>query len=498
MKSAGGPLLAIQREPTAPGAPQRQRVYCAVLSAIQAGALLPGARLPSARQLASEWRISRSAVDDAYEQLQIEGLIGRRVGDGSYVTEGASGLAGRLAAPAPPLRREPSELTMQVLRRFGPWLQPAPHLDLRPRPLRAMVPDVDSFPLDTWRRLAADALGEGVGAGRSGLYYGHPQGEEALRAATARHLTLTQAAPCRPEQVVIVNSVLQAYELIVRALLMPGDTVALEDPGFISTARLLALSHLDVVGIPLDRQGLSVNALAKLAPHAAAVFLHAFNQYPTGIVTSAVRSAELMRWAERSGAWVVDTHLMREVAHDAPPPTGLAMLDGSERTLTVGTYAAMTFPSLRLAYLVVPERLVDVFVAVRGLLGDHSPVANQTALAAYLDRGHASRRLRAVRMLYQRRRDLMQELLRRHLPRGVQLGPMTGGVNVALHWPPSLPDHEVVERLAARGVTAGSLSSHAIRAGACNGLIAGYGGYEPHAIEAAVAVLGEVLRASHR
>jgi GntR family transcriptional regulator / MocR family aminotransferase len=471
------------------GLPRRLWVYRGVLAAIRNGALPPGARLPSSRQLAADWRVARGAVDEAFEQLQIEGLLDRRVGDGTYV---AASLPVGLRPDASAVVREASAATLAVLDRLGQLLQPVRN-DLRPVALRPSIPDVEHFPLAVWKRCSARALD--LDAQRSRLWFGAPAGLRELRELTAQHLALSGAAQCRAEQVILVNSHAQAFELIARVLLMPGDEVALQDPGHASTARLLALQHLKVHGVPFDGEGLSVAALREQAPRAAAVFLTCFNQYPTGIVTTPPRAAELMRWADESGAWIVDTHFMREFAHDAPPPPPLSLLDAAERVLTVGSWSAVTFASLRLAYLVVPERLVDAFTSVRGMLGDHSPVMGQAALADFIQGGHASVYLRAQSVLYRQRRDALRAAAGAHWPRWARLGPTAGGFNALLTLPTDVPDVSVMNALSERGVSCGALSQHAWQVEGCNGLVLGYGAYDEPAIEAAAATIGEVLAA---
>lgn len=472
------------------GLPRRLWVYRSVLADIRSGALPAGARLPSSRQLAAEWGVARGAVDEAYEQLQSDALLERRVGDGTYV---ASVLPAGLRPDASASVREPSAATRAVLERLAPLLPPLVRNDLRPAALRPSIPDVEHFPLAAWRRCSARAIERD--AQRSHLWFGAPAGLRALRELTAQHLALCGAAQCRAEQVIIVNSHAQALELIARVLLTPGDTVAVQDPGHASTARLLALQHLQVRGIGFDADGLSLAALHDQAPQAAAVFLTSFNQYPTGIVTSAARGAELMRWADQSGAWIVDTQFMREIAHDGAPPPPLSLFDGAERVLMVGSWSALTFPSLRLAYLVVPERLVDAFTAVRGMLGDHSPVLGQAALVEFIESGHANAFLRTLSGLYRERRDALRGAALAHLPHWSTLGPMAGGFNATLALPPEVPDGAVMTALAARGVASGALSQHAWQVTGCNALVLGYGAYDAAAIEAAVRAIGDELAA---
>ena len=151
------------------------------------------------------------------------------------------------------------------------------------------------------------------------------------------------------------------------------------------------------------------------------------------------------------------------------------------------------FPSLRLAYLVVPERLVPVFSAVRGLLGDHTETASQVALAAFIDSGAMSDHLRTLRLVYRQRRDRLLAALQQVLPEAARIGPTPGGIHVCVHLPPCLNDSDIVHRLAQRGVEADALSEHAWQVTGHNALVLGYGAYDETDIEAAALTIGQVL-----
>lgn len=489
VKQAAGWFMQPQRDAASEREPHRIWVYRSVFGAILDGRLPPAARLPSARQFAAEWGVTRGVVDEAFAQLQSEGLIERRIGDGSYV---CASLPPDLRGPATPMIREPSANTRKAIERIAPLLAPVQRNDLRERALRACMPDVSRFPLATWRRCVARSMA--ADSDRSMLTFGEPAGLPMLREATARYAALTLSLRCRPEQVLIVNSAVQALDLITRVLLEPGDVVAIEDPCHVSLTRALFLAHLDVVGVPIDASGFDVDAARARAPKAAAIYLHPTNQYPTGVFTSASRRAELLRWADECGAWVIEIDYMNEFVHDAPALAPLQRMDRSDRVIYVGMFGGVAFPSLRLGYMVLPERLMGVFALVRGLFGDHSAVANQTALAAFISQGHASAHLRAMRRLYRARRDAFVAAAARLLPAFARLGPTAGAFNASLHLPPRLPDMVVVDRLAQRGVAADPLSLQTWQVLGYNGLALGYGAYSERDIEAAMAEIGAVLR----
>ncbi|MES2957373.1 MAG: PLP-dependent aminotransferase family protein [Pseudomonadota bacterium] len=477
---------------------RRVLAYCALVDAIRDSSLLPGTRLPSSRQLAAEWGFTRGAVDEALAQLQQEGLVERRVGDGTYVSAGAATLT--KAGSTVPVMRPISRSAQQVLERFSVYLgkpqrSEVPVVMLAEQPLFPRAPTLDQFPLDVWRKLITRAHTE---AYRDHLTYGAAAGLPRLREAIARHLSLVRGMAVSARQVLVVNSPLHAMELITRVLLEPGDKVWLEDPGHTSMVTLFQVLRAQVVGVPLDSEGLDVAAGRALAPDAAAVYFHPVTQYPLGVRTTTQRLEQLMQWADQSGAWIIEGNFNDEITHDRQHPASLQSMDVNDRVLMMGTLEGIMYPSLRVAYLVVSERLSDVFVAMRGLLGDHTNTALQLALTWFIEEGHLNAHLRNLRQVVRTRRDALRESCAKHLPPWVRLGPLDSGTHACLHLPADVPDREVVRRIRNAGVIAVSLSSSCIDPSHGNGLIIGYGAFDAAAIDGALAIIGEVLRQTVR
>jgi GntR family transcriptional regulator/MocR family aminotransferase len=496
VKQASGVMIAAPQGSGDRRVARRVRVYCTVIDAIRSGALPPGTRLPSARQLAAEWGYARGAVEEAFAQLQIEGFVERRVGDGSYVAAQAAAVQ-PLAAQAP-TTRPLSRSAQQVLDRFSVYLgKPRqlelPHVMLAEQPLFPRAPMLREFPLGIWRKLISRAHGE---AYRDHLSYGPAAGLPRLREAIARHLSLARATPVQAPQVIVVNSPMQAFELIARVLLEPGDKVWLEDPGHTSLVSLFQVLRHQVFGVPLDEHGLNVEAGRAAAPDAALVYFHPITQYPLGVRTSPARRAELLRWAEGSGAWIVEGNFNDEIVYDRESPGALWSMDDSDRVLMMGTLEGIMYPSLRVAYLVVPQHLTEVFVAMRGLLGDSTNTQLQLALAWFIDEGHLATHVRQLRRAGRERRDALRASCARHLPEWVRLGPMRDGLHACLHLPSLVSDRDVVHRMRARGVLAIALSSGCIDPRHGNGLVIGYGGFDLFTIDRSVAVIGLCLRES--
>ncbi|MEP7276107.1 MAG: PLP-dependent aminotransferase family protein [Betaproteobacteria bacterium] len=466
-------------------------MYKACLRAIVDGRLVRGQRLPSARQLAADWRVARNTVDDALAQLQADGFLERRVGAGTFVAE-------RLPGPPrgrPARRRKPAALGRSALAGVSEWsrgIALAHGKGLAPRSgaFLAGLPALDRFPLDLWRRLAARRW---RADGHALLGYLPAFGHVALREALLRHLAVARGIDADAGQVMIVNSTMQAIELCARVLVDRGDIVWLEDPGYPNLHSIFSVAGARAAFVAVDGDGLDVDRGIRMAPPPALVCVTPSCQYPTGARMSLARRVALLRFAERSSAWIVEDDYQSEFTYDGRPVASLASLDRAGRVIHVGTFTNSVFPSLRLAYAVVPRTLAPVFDAVRRQLDDHTHGFMQAVLADFIDGGHFTAHLRVMRAVYQRRRDALVEACAASLPSGAILAPVACGMNAVVALPRTMPDVDAVARAAAAGVRVLPLSRYGHGAAKPNGLLLGFTALSERRISAGVAALGGVL-----
>ncbi|QJR09908.1 HTH-type transcriptional regulatory protein GabR [Usitatibacter rugosus] len=492
-KAAGGQLFTLLEGPESAGHTRRSQVYKSCLKAILDGRLARGSRLPSARELARDWRISRNTIDEALLQLQADGFLERRVGDGTYVSRDLPSTASRKPAAMRPASRAAQAS-------YSAWAQRALHSRLpggspQPRAFFAGFPALEFFPLDLWQRLTTRRYRTG---GRDLLGYMPSMGLPALREATARHLAISRGVTCAPEQVMILNSLIQGVELLSRVLLERDDAVWVEEAGYPNVRTALSMSGARLVPVPMDEEGLDVAAGQELAPKPALVHVTPAFQYPSGTRMSLQRRLALLEWANRSGAWIVEDDYQGDFNYEARNIEPLQALDRASRVIHLGTYTNAVFPSLRLAYMVIPPPLCAVFEAVRSQLDDHTHGIQQAVLADFIDGGHLSSHMRRMRSIYKSRRDTLLGELHATLRDEYPLGPAHGGMNVAMHLPKAMRDAPLCERGWKAGLHLAPLSRHAPTQGGLNGLFLGYAALSEREIRAGARRLARFIEAEHR
>jgi GntR family transcriptional regulator/MocR family aminotransferase len=438
------------------------QVYRQVREAILDGRLRPGERLPPTRELARSAAVSRTTVSTAYERLLAEGFVTARVGSGTYV-DGAAVAAGRPgAAPGGSLR--PRRVWQDLA---GPERRPpVPRYDLR-----VGTPDAELFPLPAWRRLVTRELR--TGALVEGGYAG-PAGHPALRAVVARRLGISRSIRTSPADVLITNGAQQAFDLIGRVLVERGDVVAVEEPGYPPVRRLFQSQGATVVGVPVDAEGLVVEALP---PEARLVYTTPSHQFPLGVTLSPARRRELLAWAERHDSAIVEDDYDSEFRFEDRPLEPLQSLDGGGRVIYVGSFAKTMLPALRQGFLVAPATLRPALLLARQVSDWHGDTCTQAALAAFIEEGQFGRHLRTTTRVYRERRELLRQALDGDLGRWLRPVPSVAGLHLSAHLraDAGVDAGTVVARAERAGIAVQSLANFCASPPERDGLVIGYG-----------------------
>ncbi len=430
----------------------------ALRAAVRSGRLAPGTRLPATRRLAAELGLARGTVRAAYDQLITEGYLTARQGSGTAVA--------RLPAPVP-------------VRGTGE-APDAPRHDLRPG-----SPDTSAFPAAAWLRSARRALG---GAASEVYGYGDPRGRPELRAALAGYLGRARGVPARPESIVIVNGYVQGLGLLARVL-GGGAAVAMEDPGAAFYREVVRRNGPSVVALPVDERGARTDLLG---PDVDAAVVTPAHQYPTGETLDPGRRRALTGWARDTGGLVIESDYDGEFRYDRRP-VGAVQGTAPDHVVYVGTASKTLGPALRLAWMVLPEPLVEP-VAEAKRYDDHATeTLGQLTLADLIESHGYDRHVRACRVRYRRRRDALLARLRGF---GLPVHGIAAGLQVMVSLPAGGPDERDVREAAdARGLALGYLGDRWQEPGDRHpqGLVVGYGRPPEHAYAAALDALSATL-----
>ena len=456
--------------------PLRAQLEDQLRDAVRGGRLGPGAALPSSRALARELGLSRGVVVEAYAQLAAEGYLVARQGAPTRVSEAASP---------------------------GPGATPAAAGERPPRyDFRTGRPDISLFPRNAWLASLRRALRDAPDAR---LDYGDPRGAPELRGALARYLGRVRGVACDPERVVVTSGMAQGMALFARALTAGGARrIAMEDPSSAPGRGQLASNGLEIVPIPVDEDGLQVERLpeadaASGERHAErsgapvdAVMITPAHQFPLGVVLAPERRAALLDWAAHAGAVILEDDYDAEYRYDRQPVGAVQGL-APDLVAYAGSTSKTLAPGLRLGWLVVPERLLEAVTAAKESDDLGTPVVEQLALADFLERGQLDRHLRRTRSIYRARRDALVAALERLLPDCPPAG-VAAGLHLVVHLPAGTDEQAVLDAARSRGIGLAGISEHRVEPGP-PALLLGYGRLPEPAVEPAVRLLADSLRA---
>ena len=470
--------------------PLHLQLYREFRTAIISGRLRANTRLPSTRALAEDFGVCRNTVIYAFDQLVAEGYLEGRPGSGTYVTGALPDEMLWLTAKPPASMRATGRARLlsnrgRKMAGIAPFFPP-----VKAKPFRHGLPALDAFPLELWTRLAAKRLRHFP---RELLGYGDPIGYRPLREAIVEYLGTSRAVHCEPEQVIVVAGSQQAIYLTAQILLDAGDPAWIEDPGYLGARGALVAAQARLVPVPVDEQGLNVAKGIKLNAAARLIYVTPSNQYPSTVTMSLSRRLELLEWAARSDAWIVEDDYDSEFRYKKRPVAALQGLDKYNRVIYLGTFSKLLAPTLRLGYLVVPPELVDAFSATSALISRHPPSIEQAVLADFVDQGHLGRHIRRMRTLYMERQEEFVEAASRDLAGILEINPPEAGTHLIGWLPESLDDKSVAQAAAECGVETKPFSTYCLKVKRRGGLVLGYGAFSKNQIRSGMQKLANSL-----
>lgn len=439
------------------------QIYRQIRAGILEGGLRQGQMLPPSRDLAQQIGVSRNTVTAAYDQLTAQGYVAGRVGAGTYVNSdlpvGKSSSAVERRATLTP-RSVWADLPVSEHA-----TAPGAEFDFR-----AGVPDASLFPYQSWRRLMSEELrGNRVRIG----VYGEPVGDPRLRKAISGYLAVTRSIEADPQDIVITNGTQQAADLLARVLIEAGDCVAVEDPGYQPPRMLFESLGAEVVGVPVDAEGMVIDAIPN---RAKLVYVTPSHQYPLGVALSLPRRIALVEWAARRNAVIMEDDYDTAFADTGKALEPLHTLDRDGRVIYLGSFSKVMLPTLRLGFLVAPPSLREALRSAKFVTDWHTALPGQLALAGFIEEGGLARHVRKMARIYRVRRDVIRTVLGEELRPWLEPISSAGGMHLSVLMPEAsvAQVRDVVTCARARGVAVWPLSDLSL-SNPKSGLILGYG-----------------------
>jgi GntR family transcriptional regulator/MocR family aminotransferase len=429
--------------------PMFLRIARAIARDARSGRLAKGARLPGSRELASSLSVHRNTVLAAYRELLAEGFLQTAPGRGTFVATSLPEIKPRRWQGLTLARTQDRSRAGFA---FTPWA-PAPIPAPLPKGTLALyggVPDTRLVPRAAFARATRRALFSKV----DHLGYGDPQGEPSLRAALAEKLRALRGLSLDADDLLITRGSQMALALVGRVLLGPGDVIAVEALGYQPAWRALSAYGAKLRAVPVDAQGLDIDALAALCARepVRAVYVTPHHQYPTTVTMSAGRRMALLQLARDKKLAIIEDDYDHEFHYEGRPVLPLASADDTGNVLYIGTMSKIFAPGLRIGYLLAPRAVREAALAARFDVDRQGDRITELALAELLEDGELQRHVWRARRVYRARRDHCVERLRAQLGSWLSFEPPSGGIALWARVAPQLDILRFAEEALARGV----------------------------------------------
>lgn len=409
----------------------QEQLFHAIRDKIVSGLWPKSSKLPSTRKLSSHLSISRNTVSGTYDNLVSEGYIESRPSSGYFV-------AVELPDSYLPTASEQSNKTKLL-----------PLEDLN-KPFATGIPDLQQFPYAKWNKLLQRHNHRPNIMGSSDI-----QGVASLRDALAHYLSSSRSVRCNAHNIIITSGAQQALTIATMATLQPKQTVMMESPGYAQMRKVLSLLNYQQKLIPvLPQHGLEMGSI--LNHQADALYVTPSNQYPMGTSLNTEKRLELIQWAKRNDAWIIEDDYDSEFQFAHRPFTSMqglaAQLGIDNHVIYIGSLSKVMFNGLRIGYMVVPDQIVDQCLMIKDALSGDSPAHTQYALADFIQEGHLLRHIRKMRRLYSAKRQAMVEHITHCLGSDVTIISQAAGLHITLQWRHGITEQQWAQQASKAGI----------------------------------------------
>lgn len=414
-------------------------IYRCIREDIEGGVLKRDEKLPSKRSLAEHLGVSVITIENAYAQLAAEGYIRSQEKRGYFVCTAADVSPSDKSTSA---RHQPQHECEKV----------PPFADFVSNSVRP-----EHFPFSVWARLMRKALSDSEG----NMMTAHQTaGSFELRSAIAEYLHRCRAMEISPAQVILGAGTEYLYNLLIQ-LLGRDKIYAVEDPGYMKISQIYCLCGVACERIRLDEHGIPPRRLEECG--AEIVHISPSHHYPTGTVTPAWRRLELIDWAEKAYGYIIEDDYDSEFRFSGRPIPTMQSRDRSGRVIYINTFSKSISPSLRISYMVLPERLLEQFQKRLGVYSCTVPMIMQRTLADFISGGWFERHISRMKTRYRSCRDSVIGAIKQSRFADIcEIEEADSGLHFVLRLKTEMPDAEIIKKAGANGVRLSCLNDYSL------------------------------------
>jgi GntR family transcriptional regulator/MocR family aminotransferase len=465
--------------------PIYQQVASSIIVEIERGRLKPDTALPGTRALAKLLHLNRNTVATAFEELIAQGWVVSEKSRGTFVARRLPRII-RNEAPTRPTdlsigdRYARKQRGPQIVERLAP-----PRFSFTDEGPDPRVDSDDDFQ-EAFRRASKTQLG-------NGWNYCDPRGALSLRASLAEMLRTRRGLPAEPESILVTRGRQMALYLFAQASLERGSVVAVEQPGQRRVWETFRATGARVVGVPVDGDGLQVDALRRLSKvhPIRAVYVSPEHQYPTTVTLSAQRRRELLHWAEETGSVILEDDLDHEYQYGWSSNLSLASQDKNDSVIYIGSFSRLLMPGLNLGFIAASETQIRRMAQLRALIDRQGESAMEMSVSQLIRLGKLQRRIVRTKDIYRDRRDRLAALLRQYFGNSVRLRVPSGGGALWLQPDPVVNTQSWCATAAEMGIKCCCSSAYSLDEAPNGGLRLSFTTMRPEEMEQAVRLLAE-------
>jgi GntR family transcriptional regulator/MocR family aminotransferase len=404
-----------------------EQIYEFYKAAILQKRLAYNERLPSYRVLARELGIANNTVLKAYEQLILEGYVTNVHRKGLYVTKiDRSEWQLPVTDPLPPRSKQSKNKKRSTAYNTSVHLVDESH-----------------FPVKQWRTCSNWALD------RISFQYQEYEQDDPLKEQLIRYLFQYRGVRATSERLLVGSGASALVFWLAFVLRKTYKKIIVEEPGYTRIRMVFQEFNYNVKPIGVNAQGIDLAQLKK--ERADLLYITPSHQYPTGAAIPVTNRVQLLNWAEKNNAYIIEDDFDCEFRYKTNLMPSLQGLDQTNRVIYIGTFSSALMPSLRVAYVVLPENFPAIVEPYRHLTNT-VPYFTRRTLALFMEKGFWERHLKKMRTVYKKKYDTCMEALQRLPAKCIEYNQTPSGLNILLRINTRLSEKEIIQRAQAKGI----------------------------------------------